>query len=128
MAKTAEQLGDYNKYLRKEPSGGGRPKLVLSEEGKQMVEILAGYMCTDEEIAATLNTSVALLHNKNNEETFVECKQKGQHKGKVSLRRYQMALAQKNASMAIWLGKQMLGQKDYPEGTTDKGATIVWDV
>ena len=33
-------------------------------------------------------------------------------KGKISLRRAQFQLAQKNANMAIWLGKQYLGQKD----------------
>ena len=32
--------------------------------------------------------------------------------GKISLRRYQFELAKKNANMAIWLGKQYLGQKD----------------
>ena len=33
-------------------------------------------------------------------------------KGKISLRRYQWELAKKNATMAIWLGKQFLGQRD----------------
>ena len=32
--------------------------------------------------------------------------------GKVSLRRFQYELARSNATMAIWLGKQWLGQKD----------------
>lgn len=32
--------------------------------------------------------------------------------GRVGLRRKQMRLADSNASMAIFLGKQMLGQKD----------------
>ena len=30
----------------------------------------------------------------------------------MSLRRYQFQLAQKNTAMAIWLGKQYLGQRD----------------
>ena len=33
-------------------------------------------------------------------------------KGKVSLRRSQFKLAEKNPTMAIWLGKQYLGQRD----------------
>ena len=33
-------------------------------------------------------------------------------RGKSSLRRYQFNLAKTNATMAIWLGKQWLGQKD----------------
>ena len=32
--------------------------------------------------------------------------------GKISLRRAQFQIAQKNAVMAIWLGKQYLDQKD----------------
>ena len=32
--------------------------------------------------------------------------------GVISLRRSQFELAKKNATMAIWLGKQYLGQKD----------------
>lgn len=35
--------------------------------------------------------------------------------GKISLRRHQWRLAEKNANMAIWLGKQYLEQKDQPE-------------
>lgn len=40
-------------------------------------------------------------------------------KGKISLRRHQMRLAEKNATMAIWLGKQYLGQTDRPEESVD---------
>ena len=36
-------------------------------------------------------------------------------KGRTSLRRYQFKLAEKNAAMAIFLGKNYLGQKDYFE-------------
>ncbi len=32
--------------------------------------------------------------------------------GKISLRRFQFKMAEKNPSMAIWLGKQWLGQRD----------------
>ena len=33
-------------------------------------------------------------------------------KGKISLRRYQFQQAEKNTTMAIWLGKQYLGQTE----------------
>jgi hypothetical protein len=36
----------------------------------------------------------------------------GQGQGKISLRRIQWKLAKTNAAMAIFLGKQLLGQKD----------------
>ena len=35
--------------------------------------------------------------------------------GKISIRRYQFRMAEHNVSMAIWLGKQYLGQKDQQE-------------
>lgn len=37
--------------------------------------------------------------------------------GRISLRRAQFQLAKKNATMAIWLGKQYLGQTDKIEQT-----------
>ena len=107
-----EEKPKGNKYFEFVPSGGGRPKMILNQNGKNMIEVLAGFLCTDEEIAATLSTTVDTLLNKNNKETFSECKQKGQCKGKVSLRRMQFHLAEKNATMAIFLGKNLLGQTD----------------
>jgi hypothetical protein len=38
--------------------------------------------------------------------------EEGQQEGKISLRRKQFRLADENASMAIWLGKQWLSQQD----------------
>lgn len=35
--------------------------------------------------------------------------------GKISLRRNQFRMAEHNVSMAIWLGKQYLGQKDQQD-------------
>lgn len=40
--------------------------------------------------------------------------------GKISLRRFQFKMAEKNPSMAIWLGKQWLGQRD----TVDVGLDV----
>ena len=37
--------------------------------------------------------------------------------GKISLRRSQWRLAEKSATMALWLGKQYLGQKDQVEAS-----------
>ena len=48
-------------------------------------------------------------------ETFAEAFKKRSVGGKVSLRRYQFELAKKSAAMAIWLGKQYLGQTDHIE-------------
>lgn len=39
---------------------------------------------------------------------------------KIKLRRNQLLLSEKNASMAIWLGKQILGQVENPNEITDE--------
>jgi hypothetical protein len=41
-----------------------------------------------------------------------EAHDSGRMEGLASLRRKQFAMAESNATMAIWLGKQYLGQKD----------------
>jgi len=43
---------------------------------------------------------------------FAEVSQEKREVGKISLRRMQFRLAEKNAAMAIFLGKQYLGQRD----------------
>lgn len=103
--------------------------MIISEEGKQMITILAKYMCTEEEIAAELGTTVDTLHNRNNASIFSECLKKGRLKGKSSLRRSQFKLAEKNATMAIFLGKNYLDQKDMPEHEVveDNSITINYD-
>jgi hypothetical protein len=45
-------------------------------------------------------------------ETFYPLYKRFSEGGNPSLRRDQRVLAKKNAAMAIWLGKQWLGQKD----------------
>lgn len=76
------------------------------------VEKLASIQCTQEEIANFLDISVRTLQR---DEEFCRLYKKGQDNGKMSLRRTQFKLAEKNTSMAIFLGKQYLGQKDIIE-------------
>ncbi len=102
---------------------GGRPLKKLNEAGEEMVRKLAAVMCTEEEIASVLGVSVELLHNSANNETFAECYKSGKEQGKASLRRTQYKLAEHNANMAIWLGKQYLGQRDSVE--TESGGVRV---
>lgn len=73
------------------------------------VEKLASIQCTQEEIANFLEISVRTLQR---DDEFCRIFKKGQDNGKMSLKRYQFKLAEKNTAMAIWLGKQYLGQKD----------------
>ena len=99
--------------------GRGRPKLKLNATGMTVITALAQVMCTDEEIAACLDTTVETLHSALNEPIFSECIKKGAREGKASLRRNQFRLAKTNPAMAIFLGKQYLGQKDHPEEETE---------
>lgn len=83
----------------------GRPKLNLDEE---LIMRLASIHCTMEEIASICKCSVDTLENR-----FSEPIKEAKNKGKSSLRRYQWEAVQKgNITMMIWMGKQLLGQKD----------------
>lgn len=90
---------------------GGRPKFIVDYE---TVEKLAHIQCTYGEIASFLGCSVDRLKK---DEEFISRYKKGAEGGRTSLRRMQFKLAEKNTSMAIFLGKQYLGQKDYVENT-----------
>lgn len=81
-------------------------------------EKLCGLQCTKEEICGwfsvtdkTLESWCKRTYNRGFSEVFKE--KRGT--GKISLRRYQFELAKKNASMAIFLGKNYLGQRDCVE-------------
>lgn len=87
-----------------------------------LVEKLAHIQCTQEEIASILELSVRTLQR---DEEFCRLYKKGQEDGKRSLRRTQFDIAEKgNASMAIFLGKQYLGQKDVIENNENQNARI----
>lgn len=88
----------------------GRPKKEIDYD---TVEKLANIQCTQEEIASFLELSVRTLQR---DEEFCRIYKKGQENGKMSLRRIQYKLAERNPTMAIWLGKQYLGQRDsFPD-------------
>lgn len=78
-------------------------------------EKLCGIQCTQEEICGffdvtdkTLNAWCRRTYRKSFSEVFKIKRQAG----RISLRRSQFQLAQKNAAMAIFLGKNFLGQTD----------------
>lgn len=76
-----------------------------------------GLQATQEEIAGAFRMSIQTLNNKLRDAcgmNFSELKRSlgGGSEGKLALRRNQFKLSENNASMAIWLGKNWLGQKD----------------
>ena len=91
----------------------GRPKKEINYE---TVEKLANIQCTQDEIASFLGISTRTLQR---DEQFMELFNRGRENGKMSLRRIQWKHAEKSVPMAIWLGKQYLGQRDKVEYTDD---------
>ncbi len=90
----------------------GRPRAKIDQK---QFETLCFYQCTKLEICGVLGVTDKTLerwvketYNAGFSEVF---KQKRQY-GLMSLRRSQFKLAEKNATMGIWLGKQYLDQRD----------------
>lgn len=97
-----------------------RPKKEIDYNA---VEKLASIQCTQEEIASFLDLSVRTLQR---DDKFCRLYKKGIESGKMSLRRIQFKHAEKSASMAIFLGKQYLGQRDIIE--QDIGKNTIEDL
>lgn len=99
----------------------GRPKKEIS---KEWFEKLCGMQCTLDEIAGFFNCSADTIERfakSTYKKTFAEIYKEYSVQGKISLRRYQFKLAEKSAAMAIWLGKQYLGQRDVQDVTLTSG-------
>lgn len=92
----------------------GRPPVELDIKA---FENLCSMQCTREEIADFFKVdedTVTAWCKRHYGDTFSVVYKKLSAKGKISLRRAQFRLAEKNTSMAIFLGKQYLGQRDNP--------------
>lgn len=78
------------------------------------VEKLASIACADSEIAHVIGfTPEWICKRKKTDEKLAKAIERGREKGRAALRRLQWNLANKgNATMLIWLGKQLLGQRD----------------
>lgn len=83
----------------------GRPMIEIDE--KQFQKLCALH-CTKEEIAGFFECSEDTIENfckRVYDETFSALFKRFSAGGKISLRRYQFKLAEKNPGMAIFLGK-----------------------
>ena len=90
----------------------GRPRKEIDQTN---FEKLCGLQCTKEEICGFFDVTDKTLENwcrRTYKAGFSEIFAQKRGIGKISLRRYQFELAKKNASMAIFLGKNYLGQSD----------------
>jgi hypothetical protein len=88
----------------------GPDKTALSFD---LVENLSAIGCTLEEIGEVLGVTKRTLQRRKKDETFREALHRGRARGRVSLRRAQWRSAEAgNVKALIWLGKQMLGQRE----------------
>lgn len=102
----------------------GRP---IIEIDKEQFEKLCSIQCTLEEMAGFFDCCDDTINNwckKTYGETFSEVYKKKSASGKMSLRRIQFKLAEKNPTMALWLGKQYLGQKDIVENNINNNGIL----
>lgn len=90
----------------------GRPRANIN---KTEFESLCALQCTLNEICGFFGVTDKTLNRwckENYGKNFSEVFSLKRGKGKISLRRSQFRLAESNAAMAIFLGKQYLGQRD----------------
>lgn len=94
-----------------------RPRIEIDRE---QFEKLCGLQCTLNEIAGFFKCSEDTIERwckREFKEGFAEVYKIYSVNGKISLRRTQFKLAERHAGMAIFLGKQYLGQTDKVETT-----------
>ncbi len=92
--------------------GAGRKRIEIDE---RLFKKLCGIFCTKEEIAGIFECSEDTIERwckRTYGLKFAEVYKRESAKGKMSLRRNQFKLAEKSAAMAIFLGKNYLGQTD----------------
>lgn len=90
----------------------GRPK---KEIDKEAFEKLCGLQCTRDEICDWFEVTSKTLYGwckRTYKADFSTVYEQKRARGKMSLRRAQFELAKKSATMAIFLGKNYLGQSD----------------
>ncbi len=109
----------------------GQIKQKQAKIDKKQFEQLCLMQCTETEIMAWFDVSKdTLIRWCKNEygldfATVYDQKKEG---GKIALRRFQLQQAEKNPTMAIWLGKQYLKQKDIIEQKHEVSNGILTDL
>lgn len=101
--------------MSEEPKKAGRPRKQIAWE---QFEKLCELHCTQSEIASFFHVHTETLRDaaiRHYGDDYSTIYKRYLENGNCSLRRDQRVIAKKNATMAIWLGKQYLGQKDLPD-------------
>jgi hypothetical protein len=90
------------------------------------LEKLCGLQCTDEEIAAWFGVATRTIERRRKVKKFADVMARGKARGRVSVRRMQMKLLEEgNATMGVWLGKNILGQVDTVNVTSGDGPLCI---
>lgn len=97
-----------------------RPRKEIDQK---QFENLCGLQCTLEEICAWFGCCSDTLESwckRTYKRGFSDVFREKRGLGKISLRRSQWRLAEKSATMAIWLGRNYLGQSDADRTGEDR--------
>jgi hypothetical protein len=104
---TVQRQGD--KMTEGRRKAGRKPAEIDLTE----LEKLSSLHCTDQEIADWFGVSTRTVENRRKHPEFAQAMQRGRSKGRISVRRAQMKMLESgNSTMGVWLGKQLLGQRD----------------
>ena len=120
-------LAEFRKMQGPVSRRPGRPPALVLDE--QLLKVIIGYgqaHCTHEEMSALLGITQQTWLNFRQANPIVE-KALAEAKAmtRLGLRRIQLSTASKgNAQMQIWLGKQLLEQKDRHEHTGPGGGPL----
>jgi len=109
----------------KSKTKAGRPKIEID---KNEFEQLCAMQCTLIEISDWFHCSEDIIEKWSEQEygmKFKDVFKQKRSKGKISLRRSQFRLAETNATMGIWLGKQYLDQRDVQEIEISKNTSMI---
>ena len=107
-----------------------RPKKEWTEKEWTQFEELCRILCSQGEICRVMGVTDKTLSRLVREHYGVGYQTAYRRfcaDGKARLRKSQFLLAEKSATMAIWLGKQYLEQKDRQEAVTDSTITYVFE-
>ena len=118
---------------RGRPKGSGKKKVSVAKKkasvGRPRIDInldelerLSALNCTMPELAAFFKIPLRTLEDRfTNDPKVRESIERGREVGKLSVRRKQIQIMNDTNSvpMAIWLGKQLLGQRDKHDVVTE---------
>jgi hypothetical protein len=103
--------------------GPGQPEKPIN---LAQLTLLCQMQCTDAEIAAFFKVSRKTIERRKQQPDFLEAMEQGKLQGLVSLRQAQFKAALAgNTAMMIWLGKQLLQQRDKPQEEESSAPTEI---